>query len=229
MNTQYYIKARLFPAVLTSIPLLLVVNEIINNIYYDELRAIYKVLPYITNLGFSTSLIFMFVQINRVLAKEIFQNLYFLGEINMPTSTHLLWKDNFFDKSVKIKIRSKINERFGLSLMEEEEEKFNESKSRSQIVTAVSQIRNSLRENKLLFQHNIEYGFFRNLIGGCVIAIICSISLYVYGVAMGDQLLKTIAIITTAIYFIPILLSKFFLKKLGVYYSKILYEQFLTY
>lgn len=43
--------------------------------------------------------------------------------------------------------------------MDEESETLNELTCRKQVVTAVSQIRNSLRENKLLLQHNIEYGF----------------------------------------------------------------------
>lgn len=108
------------------------------------------------------------------------------------------------------------------------EEAANEAKSRKQIVTAVSQIRNALRDNKLLFQHNIEYGFFRNLVGGCVIAILCSIVLFLLGIFNNEPATKLTGLVLLCIYIIPILFSKFLIKRFGNYYSKILYEQFLT-
>jgi hypothetical protein len=228
MTNPYFIRARLFPTVLTVIPLLIVVNKVVSALYYESLRNIYDVLPFITNLGLSAALIFLCIQINRLLAKEIFQRLYFTEEINMPTTNHLLWKDSFFDKSIKDNIRSKIKDKFGITLMSDTDEVSNEITSRKQITTAVSQIRNSLRGNKLLFQHNIEYGFFRNLIGGCLLAVICSIILILWGQYRNESSIKITGIILLCIYLIPILFSRFLIRKFGNYYSKILYEQFLT-
>lgn len=225
---MYYLRARLFPAILTSIPLLILVNKILLPIFSEELKGIYQILPIISSLGLSAAIIFLCVQINRLLAKEVFQKMYFKDEIKMPTTEHLLWANQFFEDTVKQKIRSKINEKFGITLMSEAEEKENEMKSRKQIVSAVSQIRNSLRENKLLLQHNIEYGFFRNLVGGALIAFIVSIGILCFGYNQNSiNLLKT-GIILSCLYLIPILLSKFFIKRFGDYYSRVLFEQFLT-
>lgn len=224
----YFIRARLFPTVLTAAPLLILVNKIISSFFYENLKSILDILPILTNLGLSAALIFLSVQINRLIAKETFQRIYFKQEISMPTTNHLLWSDTFFDNSVKGKIRSKIIDKFGITLMTATEEVANEAKSRKQIVTAVSQIRNVLRDNKLLFQHNIEYGFFRNLIGGCVIAILCSIVLFLLGILNNEPATKLTGLVLFCIYIIPILFSKFLIKRFGNYYSKILYEQFLT-
>jgi hypothetical protein len=161
-------------------------------------------------------------------AKEIFQRFYFQDEMRMPTTNHLLWSDTFFDISVKEKIRLKIENKFNMVLLSVDEEVLDEVKSRKQILTAVSQIRNCLRDNKLLLQHNIEYGFFRNLIGGCLIAIIPSIAILIYGLIKSESTFTHTGIIFTIVYFVPILFSKLLIKRFANYYSKILYEQFLT-
>jgi len=225
---NYYIRARLFPTILTAIPLLVFVNVIVSNLYYDKLTSILSILPILTNLGLSTALVFLMVQLNRFTAKEIFQRIYFQDELKMPTTNHLLWSDTFFEQAIKDKIHSKIFSKFEIQLQNANEEQSDELKSRKQIVTAVSQIRNTLRENKLLLQHNIEYGFFRNLIGGSVIALIFSIAIFIYAISANEHNLKIVGVILTFIYIIPLLLSKLMIKRFGNYYSKILYEQFLS-
>lgn len=225
---NYYLRARLFPSILTAIPLLVFVNVIVSSFYYDKLTLIFSILPILTNLGLSTALIFLMVQLNRFIAKEIFQRFYFQDELKMPTTIHLLWSDNFFEQTIKEKIRAKILSKFEIQIQNINEEQSDELKSRKQIVTAVSQIRNTLRENKLLLQHNIEYGFFRNLIGGSVLAIIFSISILTFGFLTAENNLKIIGMTFIFIYLIPILLSKPIIKRFGNYYSKILYEQFLS-
>ncbi len=226
--SAYYIRGRLFPTILTVIPLLIFVNAIVATHYNDSLKDIFKVLPLVANLGLSTALLFLMVQINRFIAKEVFQRFFFQDEIYMPTTNHLLWADNFFENSVKELIRNKIKTKFGLTLMTELEETANEFKSRKQIVTAVSQIRNNLRDNELLLQHNIEYGFFRNLLGGCLIAILFSGVLLIYGAVNHENSLKLTGIVLSIIYLVPLLFSKIIIKRYGNYYSKILYEQFLS-
>lgn len=225
---SYYIRARLFPTILTVIPLLIFFNKIVATFYYDTLKEILGVLPLITNISLSTALLFLMVQINRLVAKEIFQRFYFEDEIKMPTTNHLLWSSVFFENSIKTKIRSKINAKYELILMNPEEENAQEQNARKQICIAVSQIRNSLRDNKLLLQHNIEYGFFRNLLGGCLIALIFSLCILIYGFTMGELGFKITGIVLSIIYLIPILFSNPIIKRFGNYYSKILYEQFLS-
>lgn len=225
---NYYLKARLFPTVLTSIPALMVYNNFVATLFHDKLEKIFIALPTITDIILSGAIIFLLVQINRLLSKEIFQRLYFKDEVNMPTTNILLKSNNEFESSIKQKIEEKIKSKFDISLHSATEESANETNARKLIVTAVSQIRNSLRENNLLLQHNIEYGFFRNLIGGSFLAFLISIIIVVYAHLTGDNELKNIGWILTVVYFIPILLSKFIINRFGKYYAKILYEQFLT-
>lgn len=225
---NYYFKARLFPTVLTSIPAIIFYNKFVASLYHDKLENIFSALPTITDVIFSSAIIFLLVQINRFLSKEIFQRLYFQDELKMPTTNHLLWSDTFFEKTIKDKIRSKILSKFKIQIQNVSKEQADELTSRKQIVAAVSQIRNVLRDNKLLLQHNIEYGFFRNLIGGAVIALPFSIAIFIYGIIIAEQDLKIIGITLVFIYLIPLIFSKPIIKRFGSYYSKILYEQFLS-
>lgn len=71
-TTSYYIKARFFPTLLTVIPLLILVNVIIAPVYHNSLSQIFDILPIITNLGLSGALIFLMVQVNRLVSKEVF-------------------------------------------------------------------------------------------------------------------------------------------------------------
>lgn len=225
---NYYLKARLFPTVLTSIPALILYNKFVATLYHDKLDNIYTALPTITNIIFSGAIVFLLVQINRFLSKEIFQRLYFKDEINMPTTNFLLKSNNELETSIKQKIEDKIKSKFDISLLPKIEESADEPRARKLIATTVSQIRNVLRDNSLLLQHNIEYGFFRNLIGGSFLAFVISLMIVVFSHCTDDIATRNLGWILTTFYFLPILLSKVIINRYGKYYAKILYEQFLT-
>ena len=224
----YFYRARLFPALLTSIPLLIFVNKIIAIKYAGALENILDILPIITHLGLSAAIIFLLVQINRLVAKEIFQRWFFKDELHMPTTNHLLWNDTHYPFSIKDKIHNKINSKFQIDLATSTEEQQDETNARKLIIAAVSQIKNLLRSNEMLYQHNIEYGFWRNLVGGSLVAILFSLVIVLYGYQnkLVDQ--TTIGTICLIVYFLPVILSKMIIQFYGIYYSKILYEQFLS-
>lgn len=227
-TNTYYLKARLFPTVLTSIPAIILYNKFVAVIYRDKLENIYAALPTITDVIFSGAIIFLLVQINRFLSKELFERLYFKDEINMPTTNLLLISNNVLETSIKQKIQDKIKTKFDITLLSSNEETADEPRARKLIVTTVSQIRNVLRDNSLLLQHNIEYGFFRNLIGGSFLAFLISLIILFSSHCAGEIATRNLGVILMSIYFIPIILSKVIIDRYGKYYAKILYEQFLT-
>jgi Na+-transporting methylmalonyl-CoA/oxaloacetate decarboxylase gamma subunit len=224
----YYFRARLMPTALTCIPLFILVHSVILKNYGDTLTPILSILPILSSMGISFALVFLLTQINRVLSKEIFQRFYFKNEINMPTTDYLMWSNNNYEAAIKEKLRLKIHTMYDIELHNPVDETADEESSRKRIMVAVSQIRNNLRENPLLFRHNIEYGFFRNLLGGCVIAIVLSILIVVYANYYANNTLLYLGIILIIGYAIPLLLSKKILSVYGNNYAKILFEQFLS-
>lgn len=224
----YFYRARLFPALITSIPMLIFINKFLVVKYSDAFSNIYDVLPLLAHFGLSAAIIFLCVQINRLIAKEIFQRLYYREELFMPTTTHMLLSNDFYDSAIKSKIRNKIQDTFDIILPGVQEEQHDSVRTRKIIAAAVSQIRIALKGNTMLLQHNIEYGFWRNLIGGSVLAVVFSILIYFFGRQNGWSGLATIGVLCFIIYLLPVLLSKLIIKRFGLYYSKILYEQFLS-
>lgn len=225
---EYYIKGRLMPAIISSIPIL--------SFYYFGLSK--NLGDYVSFLGnykwagditISIALIYLLIQINRFISKELFQKIYFKEESEMPTTNFLLYGDGTLAKSVKNQIREKIKFVFGTDLLNESEEKQNISEAKKTIIGAVSQIRNSTRDNSMILQHNIEYGFVRNLIGGCVLAVIVSaIGLFYFYKVAPNKLSLNLNIFFIILYLLPILFSKRIIGRYGLNYAKVLFEQFLT-
>lgn len=224
---QYYLKARLLPTALTAVPAVLFFNYFIAPLYSGNLKDLYADLPMLANGAFSAGIVFVFVQLNRLVAKELFQRFHFREELKMPTTEHLMWSDPFFDRSTKGKIRDRIARDYEITLLNETEEEADDERARKLIVSAVARIRTSLKENAMLLQHNIEYGFFRNLLGGCLIAVTFSLLILGFGWINGETRAMQIGGVSSGIYLVPIILSRFIIRIYGKYYSKILYEQFL--
>lgn len=97
--------------------------------------------------------------------------------------------------TIKEKLRAKIKEKYYIELYNQIDESQNLATSRKRVAFAVSQIRNSMRDNSLLLQHNIEYGFFRNLIGGCILADFFSSIIGIYAYHFNDRYLIYLALL----------------------------------
>jgi hypothetical protein len=224
---KYYIKARLFPTILTSIPIL--------GLYYfafsDKLIGFITFLEgykWASDVTISIALIYLLVQVNRFISKELFQNFFFKDELYMPTTNFLLHSDSNLAKSMKLQITKKISKKFKIKLLDSTTEKEDEIEARKTISSAVSQIRNATRGNAMLLQHNIEYGFVRNFIGGSVLAVLISVfSIYLFNHFYENELAYKLYIMLLALYSTPIIVSKVLIKKYGKYYAKVLFEQFL--
>ncbi|WP_147243577.1 hypothetical protein [Chitinophaga flava] len=182
----------------------------------------------IMRMTVGVAIVWFFAFINRLLGKAIFQTLFFKNENEMPTTNFLLPSDTTLSPSMKKAIRDKLKNDFNIDLPSARDEAKNIDKSRKQIIYAVSQMRNSTRGNELLLQHNYEYGFIRNLLGGSIVAfLVCIFNLYFF---------RNININTTGFnlslglgisYLLLLLLSKPLTEMLGRNYAKVLFEQYL--
>jgi uncharacterized integral membrane protein len=225
---RYYFKARLLPTVLTAIPAIYFYHALIAPLFHENLNKIFSTLPTITTATFSAAIVFLLIGINRLCSKEIFQKFYFQDDASMPTTNYLLWNDTQCEKEIKRKIRTKIKDKFDITLLSPEDETTEEVAARKKIAAAVSQIRNSLRGNMMLARHNEDYGFFRNMAGGCLIAIIFSVLILILAFAYQNQQQKSIALAFIIGYGLLLVIGLIAIKRYGFYYSKILYEQFLS-
>lgn len=109
----------------------------------------------------------------RTTSKLCFQNvLYSEDETKMPTTEFLLWRTQFMPQSMKQQVRDKLLNEENYKMLTKEEELQDEREARLNIVGAVRIIRQRTWGHEVLTQYNYQYGYWRNLLGGLVWAIL---------------------------------------------------------
>ena len=225
--SKYYLTARLTPAILTSIPICTFYYYFISPLIFSGNNEIHWLSP-VGNITLMSGVIILLVQLNRFLAKEIFQRLYFKDEMEMPTTNYLMHNNTHYNVEIKRTIKEKIKDDFGIEIFDVNRENKDEHGARQQIVMAVSQIRAFLKGNAMLYRHNIEYGFIRNLLGGSVMAVFFSILMSVlFKINSTNTNMFWVSVGLAGIYFLHILFSKTLINRYGKYYAQILYTQYL--
>jgi hypothetical protein len=219
---KYYTQARLFPTLLTSIPLVILARMCVS-LFEEDIKHVNVLLPGVSLAVIYTALIFLMVQINRVVGIWFLE----ISDLYRPSTSQLLWRDDTIEPSIKKILHDKIRTMFQITLKNRDDELKNEVAARKLITQAVSQIRNCLRGTGMVLQHNIEYGFWRNLIGGSIVAVIICTFLNVYGRIEDIIWLKNISGGLFVMYLIPALMSKLILSWYSKRYTKVLFEHFL--
>lgn len=225
---KYYIKARLLPAILTSVPLISFYYYILKPLIGNNLNEIIPLIPHFGDISITIASMLFLIQVNRFLSKEFLQRYYFNDELKMPTTEFLLHNNLEYSDDFKTTMREKIFDKYKIRLSDVTEERADEQIARKKINEAVGLIRVTLQGNEMLLNHNIEYGSLRNLLGGCFHAILFSISLIVfkyYEPTKPPNL--SYPIVLFAIYSLLLIPSKWLMKRYGDNYAKILFQEFL--
>lgn len=223
---EYYLKARLMPTVLTIIPLVTFYVYVISPAIDTVLAPVWNLLPVLTDITINAAFMFMLVSLNRFLSKIIFQRFFYHDDLKMPTTDYLLPDNKDLDKVSRNRYYDLILHDFDIDMRKDLKSLKTENENRIMIARTVGQIRQMLRGNKMLLQHNIEYGFFRNLVGGSVLAVIFSIVLIVISYKLEAGAMKVAAISMLCVYLLPIAFSKSIIKYHGRNYANVLFEQY---
>lgn len=226
IRNEYYLKARLMPTVLTMIPLVVLYLYIVAPLIDPVLKPVWNLLPVFTGVSINVAVMFLLVLLNRFLSKAIFQRLFYQDDLKMPTTDFLLPNNPALDNISRERYYSFILTDFGIDMKKSLKALKSENDKRIMIARVVGQIREMMRDNKMILQHNIEYGFFRNLLGGCVVASIISVSLLIIALVIENRTLLITSIVTFVIYILPIVFSKLIVKIHGANYAKVLFEQY---
>jgi hypothetical protein len=201
---RYYFFARLLPAAITAVPFITLWLYTAGSQLTKALGTVWGASAKFFQVAPSVGIIFLMVQLVRFVSKELFQRLYFQDDLNMPTTRYL-------------------------SIPSSEEEEQDEGQARKQIAVCVGQIRNRLRGNNFLLRHNIEFGFFRNLLGGCAVSFLVSLGvLYFFRYVDPNPIAFWLTAFFGLAYALLLLVSKFVLNRFGHYYAAVLYEQYLS-
>ena len=224
---KYNLVARVYPAVLCSLPIL-ALNFFLLNSYAGEFFSAVGGYKWLGGITFSMILIYLLAQIGRFIGKEVFEKIHFSDELNMPTTKLLLHSDKTYSSEQKLNIHSKIANDFNMTIYTPEQESLNQIHAQRLIVDCVSLIRGKVKDGHLILQHNIEYGFARNLIGGSVVAVFISIfNLIIFGYFLEQFLPFFISLFLAVIYLLIMAVSRKVIQQYGFRYAKILIQEYL--
>lgn len=215
---EYNRKARIFPALLCSLPFLLIKHFAVDGYFSVSLTT-----ALIGDISLAVVLIYLLSQINRFISKTLFED-----KSKFPTTKMLLPSTMLLSADYKKKIEEKIQRDFQLSLPDLKEELANPENTKNRVREIVSLIINQVREGNLVLQHNIEYGFVRNLIGGSVVAFLASVTAsLIFNYVLKNETAFMLSVILSLAYLIPIVFSKIILNHFSKEYAHILFREYL--
>ncbi len=224
----YTLKGRITPAFFSIILPIMVFNHFF--ISEEFSKAVGEILgaKLISNLTISTICLYFLSEFGRLIGKNVFERIYFKDESRMPTTNFMIFSDKTYSNDYKMKIREKIKSDFDVILPKKEEEKKDEVLARTRIVETMALIRKKLKENKFLFQHNVEYGVMRNAIGGAVLGAFFSLlNIIFFNFVAKVEMAVFMSIGLFIIYLLLLIFSKVVINFYGRNYAKILFREYM--
>ena len=220
---QYTLNARIYPAVICIVPILVLVLSIDDPTIRRFLTDITTV-QIAGQFGINVAAFFLVIQVARILGKEVFERFLFHDELRFPTTDFLLPTDAELSGQTKMQIAEKVKTEFNMKLPSPELCESDELAARRQVRDIVARIRAATGGSPLLLQRNWEYGFFRNLAGGSIIAaVVCAVGLFWHvNTTMGWVFLAL-----TAIYLLILFASRWLIRRSASHYAKQLIGAFL--
>lgn len=225
---KYDLYARILPALLTVIPLILFHHFYINSELSGFLNSM-AAIRWVSELSMPIVFILFFAFTNRTLSKMVIENKNFQGEMKLPTTNILLFSTGYYSDHYLNKIHSKINNDFKIELLSKVEETKDEQEARKKIVEAVSQIIEKVKNGRLVLQRNIDYGFFRNLTGGSMFAAFFSLlSMSFFYFIYPNSLALILSLLGFMVYGLIIFFHRKILNWLGYLYAKKLLQEYMA-
>jgi hypothetical protein len=223
----YELYARYFPAILTCIPLLLLSFYLAKGSETKQLLDFILSLKFFGYLSFSLILLYFYAQLIRTTSK-VFEQSYFIHKHGFPTTYFMLYSDSTYSDAFKDMFRQRVYEVLGISLCTKKEEIADPGEAMKRLNEATKQIILSVGNGVLVGKHNQWYGFFRNLLGGCIYGAGVSVINVLLGCVFFISNVLTIAsLILFVIYVILFLLRKYILVQHAEAYARQLLAEFM--
>lgn len=225
---RYMVFARLLPAVLSSMPIYAAVSVLGGS----ELKAIIAEWSTIKTTGGaaigSIALWYALMTANRTISKFLFERKQFVDELDFPTTRMLLHSDTSLTAGYKARLHQKIHDDFGVQIPDANTEATNGIESRRIIAEAVGLVRKTVGSPKMLLQHNIEYGFIRNLAGGAVLALAASLIFLAVSAVFPTTSRFIVFGTCGALSVLVLIVRPWAMKRYGDQYATILFREYLA-
>ena len=223
---NYSIKARYFPAILAAIPFTVFWHFFLNDSFIEYFTFLQSI-EWAPTIAIFLVVMYFLVLLWRLIWKFIFEHYIFDDELDMPTTTLLIYSESTYSESYIKNIWSRVKEDFWITLLSKTRQVNNISEARKMIVESVWQIRNKVKDGRLLLARNIEYGFWRNLIWGMPLCLIISIVWIIISHNRWIQEPLYIFIWCGILSILILLFSKLIMKAHWRQYAKTLFQEYM--
>lgn len=222
---NYFMKARLAPTALAAPPILLMLNTLVD-VQASQWMDTSSMLMLFGKGTLAAAITYFMVMINRTIAVEIFQRHIYRDELNFPTSRWLLASNNEMGAEYRQRIWQKVKEDFALDLppatMGDSTEVLRHNSE------VVGLIRQFVGNPPKLLRFNIEYGFFRNLIGASLPVLLAgAVNVYLNQIDLLPDWAFRLTVAYMIIAALLIGLSRQIIDRYGVYYARVLFQSYL--
>lgn len=225
MLSEYTIKARLAPTAIAAPPLLLLCNALFN-IRADQWIESAAMVTLFGKGTATVALVFLMMQVNRLIGLEIFQRWISQDELNFPTTCWLVATNAEMSSLQRESIDKKLQKDFQIGLMPASMGNLPEVRRHN--ADLVGRIRLFVGSPKKLLQYNIEYGFFRNLIGASPLVLVAGlINAYLYSKMLLPAWAYQLSLAYAILAGVLICLARPIIERLGIQYARVLFQTYL--
>lgn len=224
----YDIFARLVPAVLVGVPLYVLYFFLLSP-YIGAFLGSLLAWKIASDVTVSIAILYLVAQINRLLSKEFYEKRIFQTGLYLPTTCYLMHSDVSLSDYMTRQVHDKIKRDFGIDIPSPQEEERDEGGSRQLIKESVSLIRMRVGKGQLVHQHNIEYGFARNFVGGSILGMGASIvAMAIFLWVYPDTIAASVSAFLLIIYAVVLLLGEKIIRSFGINYCEVLIQEYLA-
>lgn len=217
---EYGQKARLAPALLCLPPYLLIGHLIIWPLIDPSIRGALAITA--GDLTYSIVILYLMIQVHRLVSKLLFED-----RNGFPT-TEALMPHGWLSHEYRAAVAERASKDFSVCLPDAAAVAADGAESVRRCEEIGSLIVGKVGKGRLLHQHNVEYGFWRNLLGGAVLATITSgAALVAFKWISPNSKALIVAMILFAVYSLLSLCAKPLLRHFSREYARILFREYL--
>jgi len=221
---KYFWIARFFPAIISLIPLFLFQYLYFDNLIFKQLKILEGYSVFFHSV-FVLVAIYIVSIVVRGFGKDLIEYHYFIKNNKLPTTQILIGKKKEISVQELKNIKDKIKQDFNIDL----NKKCSKREKILRINDSVNRIRAKVGyNNKILNQYNMEYGFFRNQIGGLVIFFLTDGLLMMFSHIYGDLIVFKLSVMMLLFSIIYIIFSWYILDNYGSKYAKQLFNEYMV-
>lgn len=227
----YTIFARFLPVILSALPFFILWFYLSDNVQFKELVSFILSIKFWGGITFSIAVLYLYSLTIREISKH-FQRKYFTDDEarGFPTTYLMTYTNATFSDCYKDKYRKLILDRFDFELLNKEEEEADPIEAKKRLNEATELVKEVIGDGRLVLDHNIRFGFFRNLIGGTIISIPLCVAFIILGVFWVENYKSSSLMLGVLLFFylIVFILRKPILVYNGEAYARKLLAEFMV-